>query len=320
MPFDPSGLLILDKTSGPTSHDLCRKVRRLYGTRKVGHTGTLDPFATGVMVVLLGKATRLARYFNDDAKEYVADVAWGSATDTADRDGAVTERTDVPLPDEVAIREAMAKFVGFIDQIPPMYSAKKVQGQKLHQLARRGEKIDREPVRVRIDELELLSRTDAGFRLRVACSKGTYIRTLAEDLCRALGGLGHLASLRRTRAGRFTIDAARDVAELEEAAEEAWNDTGIAEARERVLTDALMPMLDALAHLPAIVLPDALAEGVAFGKRPPRERLPERAATLTGDVRLLDSNGRFLATGRVGTGDTEVELVRVLVTPDGETT
>ncbi|HUE81307.1 MAG TPA: tRNA pseudouridine(55) synthase TruB [Pyrinomonadaceae bacterium] len=221
------GVLIIDKPAGLTSHDVVARVRRLLHVRRVGHTGTLDPFATGILVVLVGRATRLARFLSSADKEYEAVIRLGYATDTGDSTGqALNNPGSLPKislnPDQ--FRSALASLLGEIEQLPPMYSAKKYGGRKLYELARRGEEIERRPVRVTIFSLE--ARGDESFRynqdgtvdmaVRVACSSGTYIRTLAESVGEQLGVGAHLAELRRTKAGEFSIAAARSLEQLKE--------------------------------------------------------------------------------------------------------
>ena len=205
------GILIIDKPAGPTSHDVVVRVRRKLRTKRVGHTGTLDPFATGVMVVLVGRATRLAQFLDKDEKEYEATIQFGYETDTGDKSG---KRKDIGegLKDDVghdvaatAWDEILDRFRGDIVQVPPMYSAKKVEGKKLYEHARRGEIIERTPVKVLISKLEIIQSNDAtrsAIRIRAVCSAGTYIRTLAEDIGRAAGVPAHLTELRRTRCTR----------------------------------------------------------------------------------------------------------------------
>lgn len=218
------GALIIDKPAGMTSHDVVARVRKIIGERRVGHTGTLDPFATGVLVILVGKATRLAQFLSGAEKEYEAVIRLGYATDTGDLTGIRVEssstteaqRTTKIHRDE--IESALASFRGDIEQTPPMYSAKKVGGRKLYDLARRGEEIERKPVRVAVSELtsvdlddSLLKENEDGsrdLRVRVVCSAGTYIRALAEDFGKKLGVGAHLAELHRTRAGTFTVENA----------------------------------------------------------------------------------------------------------------
>lgn len=214
------GLLIIDKPAGITSHDVVARVRRVLKTKRVGHTGTLDPFATGVMVILVGKATRLAQFLDKDEKEYEAVMRFGFETDTGDHTGR--PKSDVQGPKSVdhdAVRSSLQKFSGTILQTPPMYSAKKVDGRKLYELARKGVEIERSPVEVTITRLEIIPDEllpSDSFRIRVACSAGTYIRTLAEDIGREVGLGAHLTELRRTRAGKFIIDQAVSLDEVSE--------------------------------------------------------------------------------------------------------
>ncbi|MGZ5438061.1 MAG: tRNA pseudouridine synthase B [Pyrinomonadaceae bacterium] len=266
------GALIIDKPAGMTSHDVVARVRRIIGERRVGHTGTLDPFATGVLVMLVGRATRLAQFLSGAEKEYEAVIRLGYATDTGDVTGARVDspsphaergsggevgnaqphpqslptRGEGSIPDVTEIAAAMALLTGEIEQVPPMYSAKKIAGRKLYEHARRGEEIERQPLRVTISEFELLTQgewepNDEGavdLRARVVCSAGTYIRTLAEDLGKRLGIGAHLAELRRTRAGRFCLENSLTLEKLEEHVD---NET---------VTDILITPNTALSHLP----------------------------------------------------------------------
>jgi tRNA pseudouridine55 synthase len=215
------GVLVCDKPGGITSHDVVARVRRLAGQRRVGHGGTLDPPATGVLVLALGRATRLLPFLPTEPKRYLAEVAFGAETDTLDATGTVTATADAAGVDEAALRAALAGFVGPQLQVPPMVSAIKVGGERLYAKARRGEEVDRAPRPIVIQALELLGFT-GGERpratLEVTCSGGTYVRSLAADLGRALGTLAHLAALRRTAVGRFTEADAHTLGELEELA------------------------------------------------------------------------------------------------------
>ena len=212
---EPSGVLIINKHAGVTSHDIVNKVRRLYSTARVGHTGTLDPMATGVLVVLVGRAAKAAEYLVSDTKGYRATLKLGITSDTEDTTGNIlTVSESIPSPDEVA--RVCASFVGKQKQIPPMYSALKVGGQKLCDLARRGVSIEREARDIEIFSIKL-SPTDLSdiFTLDVSCSSGTYIRTLCADIGATLGCGGAMASLERTEAGGFSIDQATSISELE---------------------------------------------------------------------------------------------------------
>ena len=204
------GLLVVDKPSGFTSHDVVAKLRKIYGQRRVGHAGTLDPDATGVLLVGLGRVTRLLRFLQVAGKEYRADVRFGVATSTLDAAGEVLDRQEMPLGRE-QVEQAAKRFVGDIEQVPPMVSAIKVGGRRLHDLARRGEEVERAPRPVRIDRLEVEAFEPGPYpmaTLFVACGSGTYVRTLAADLGTALGGCAHVETLRRLRVGTFGLDDA----------------------------------------------------------------------------------------------------------------
>ena len=236
------GILIIDKAAGMTSHDVVSRVRRVLGTKRVGHTGTLDPFATGVMVILVGKATRLAQFLDKDTKEYIADLQFGFETDTGDATGsrrppqprsAATPPETAGEPDGSRSEELAAKlaatdwhsvfekFRGEILQTPPMYSAKKIEGKKLYELARQGIEVERKPVKVIIQKLELMRPEirdpRSAIRIRVVCSAGTYIRTLAEGIGREVGLGAHLSALRRTAAGKFDLPQSLSLEQLESA-------------------------------------------------------------------------------------------------------
>jgi tRNA pseudouridine55 synthase len=250
-----NGALIIDKPAGLTSHDVVARVRKIIGERRVGHTGTLDPFATGVLVVLVGRATRLAQFLSGAEKEYEATIRLGYATDTGDLTGTrvpTSFTTEASEFHREHVETAMASLRGDLEQTPPMYSAKKLGGRKLYELARRGEEVERRPVRVTVSEFELRSKNGSFFnlnhdgttdlRVRVICSAGTYIRTLAEDLGRQLGLGAHLVQLRRTRAGSFEIANSITLEHLAELSE-----SKIAESR-MISPDVV------LSHLPALEL------------------------------------------------------------------
>jgi tRNA pseudouridine55 synthase len=217
------GVLIIDKPAGWTSHDVVARVRKILKTRRVGHTGTLDPFATGVLVICVNRATRIVQFLSGDDKEYLATMRLGFATDTGDLTGQplspVTDNSGITAQ---MVKESLAHFRGRIKQVPPMYSAKKVGGVKLYEMARQGREIEREPVEVEIKELELIPETVDGnsvcdkLTFRVVCSSGTYIRQLAEDLGNRLGVGAHLTELRRTRAGLCRLNAAMTLEKLDE--------------------------------------------------------------------------------------------------------
>ncbi len=223
-PQSHDAVLVIDKPAGLTSHDVVARVRKILKIRRVGHTGTLDPFATGALVICLNRATRLVQFLTGDDKEYLATMRLGFATDTGDFTGTPnTPVTDTGNITSDKVQEVFSHFRGHIKQVPPMYSAKKVGGVKLYEMARRGEQIDRAPIEVEIKELELFEQAadSAGdfahsggqtapgeYSFRVVCSSGTYIRTLAEDVGRSLGVGAHLTRLRRTRVGNCSLDLA----------------------------------------------------------------------------------------------------------------
>jgi tRNA pseudouridine55 synthase len=289
------GALIVDKPAGMTSHDVVARVRKIVGTRRVGHTGTLDPFATGVLVVLIGKATRLMQFLRATEKEYGAVIRLGYATDTGDVTGRpVPGQPGTPAAaclGKEEIESAIASLRGEIDQVPPMYSAKKIQGRKLYELARRGEQIERQAARVEITTFELVE-TGGAFRkvnddgtcdlaVRVACSAGTYVRTLAEDLGTRLGSAAHLAELRRTRAGNFKIE---DASTLERLMKLAETDS---------LNDVIVSLDDMLAHFPAMQLSDDEVRRVLNGID------IQCGANFENQqhVRLHDKGGRLITVG-----------------------
>jgi tRNA pseudouridine55 synthase len=204
----PMGFLVVDKPVGMTSHDVVDAARRWLGIRRVGHLGTLDPLATGVLPLAIREATKLVPFLAEGEKIYVGTIRLGIATDTHDAEGRVTYEHGGPLPDEARLREALAAFVGEIEQIPPMFSSVKRAGVPLYRLARQGQEVEREPRRIRIHALRMRSYAPPDVGIEVVCSPGTYVRTLAADLGERLGCGGHLAGLRRTRSGPFAADRA----------------------------------------------------------------------------------------------------------------
>lgn len=258
------GILIVDKPPGWTSHDVVARVRKLLRTRRVGHTGTLDPFATGVLVICVNRATRLAQFLSGDDKEYVATMRLGWATETGDLTGAPRAApTDARHITIEQVQAILPHFRGRIQQIPPMYSAKKVGGVKLYEMARRGAEIARAPITVEIKELELMDETAAAsaapeivtkdFSFRVICSAGTYVRTLAEDIGRQLGLGAHLVALRRTRAGHCEIGRAFTLEQL----------AALAEVEQ--IEQALIAPVDALA-LPELRLSEEECKAIRHGR------------------------------------------------------
>lgn len=199
----PDGLLLVDKPAGVTSHDVVQLVRRAYGERSIGHLGTLDPFATGLLLLLLGHSTRLATFMVTDPKVYEATIRFGAETDTDDCTGIVIRESDPPSRE--SIDAAIPSLTGSISQVPPAYSAKSVDGTRAYDAAREGKPIDLPPIMVRVDEWTVLASRPPELDVRIACGTGTYIRGLARDLGRATGSAAHLSALRRTRCGSFDV-------------------------------------------------------------------------------------------------------------------
>jgi tRNA pseudouridine55 synthase len=258
-----------------TSHDVVARCRRIFGQRRVGHGGTLDPDATGVLLVGLGRATRLLRFLSGLPKSYVGEVVLGTATTTLDAGGDVVGTWDMGGVTLAEVETAAARFVGEIEQVPPMVSAVKVGGRRLHELARAGVEVERAPRPVTVHRLEVSAGPPGEpgvFRLAVDCSSGTYVRTLAADLGSAVGGGGYLRNLRRTAVGPFTVDEARPL-------------EGIAP------TDVLPPA-EALRGRPRVVVDDEVAAAVAHGKVLDRSRLD---VTGDGPWAVVDGEGRLLA-------------------------
>ena len=294
------GLLVIDKPTGLTSHDVVARVRHILHERRIGHTGTLDPFATGVLVLLLGKSTRLAQFLSGEDKEYDAIIRFGYATDTGDRTG---KRIDGPESAKLGnwsaqeVEAALASLRGWIEQVPPMYSAKKREGKKLYELARRGEAVDREPVRVCIHEFTAI-RSDGqlikdnldgtfDFRARVVCSSGTYVRSLAESFGKRLSVGAHLAELRRTRAGDFLVDDAATLDQLQ---------TSFAEEG---LGALLVPPNTALSKLPLVHLSAQDVRNVSQG----RQVKIEGSKWADGEtVKMCDAGEQLIAIGQYDAG------------------
>lgn len=228
------GLLLLDKPAGISSHDAVLCARRALGEKRIGHAGTLDPFATGLLVLLTGRATRLLPYIPGEPKTYDATFQFGEETDTEDLLGQVTRHATPP--DEESVRLALPLLTGRIDQVPPAYSAKRVDGQRAYEAARAGLALELKPVTITVHAWEVLAWHDTSCDFRITCGGGTYIRSLARDLGRMVGSAAHVSALRRTTAGAFTVAEAQRVADLAE------------------VTPRLRPPLDALPHLPPVAL------------------------------------------------------------------
>jgi len=264
-------MLLIDKPAGITSHDVVSEARRALHTRRIGHAGTLDPFATGLLVLLVGHATRLLPHLGGEPKVYDATIVFGSETDTDDLTGNVVRTAE--FPDRARVREAIVSLTGSIDQVPPAYSAKQVDGQRAYAAARRGVALALDAVRVHVHGWELRELADDYLRATITCGGGTYIRALARDLGRLSGSAAHLGALRRVRSGSFDVAGAITLETL------------------RAGETSLRPALDALPHLQAISLSDDDVSHVRQG------RLVAAAveATPSSMAALVDGSGRLVA-------------------------
>ncbi len=279
-----NGILLIDKPAGWTSMDVCAKLRGALHEKRVGHSGTLDPMATGLLAVFLGRATRAVEFAEAAEKEYLAALRLGLVTDTQDTSGQVLDQRETAVSD-TELDAVLARFRGGLDQIPPMYSAVKIGGKKLYQIARRGGEVERKPRHITIFELERLGRDDAGdILLRVRCSKGTYIRTLCHDVGAALGCGGCMSALRRTRAGDFSLGEAHTLDEVLAAAEEGR------------AGELLLPVDTLFRAEPALTLTAPQEKALRSGVRYTCP-LPEGSV-----YRLYGPGGDFLALGEVREG------------------
>jgi tRNA pseudouridine55 synthase len=256
------GLLLVDKPAGVTSHDVVLAARRAFGESRIGHAGTLDPFATGLLVLLLGRATRLLPHLDGVPKEYETTIALGRETDTDDLEGAPLR--DAVAPSDEAIREAIAQLTGDLQQVPPAYSAKRVAGRRAYEAARAGEALELAPASVRVYEWRDVRRDGDTLRATIACGGGTYIRALARDLGRLTGSAAHLTALRRVRSGPFRVDGAASLDLL------------------RAGGATLRPALDALPTIPHLALAGEDAERVLRGMAVTREGDAPAAALVDG--------------------------------------
>jgi tRNA pseudouridine55 synthase len=282
---DVRGILLLDKPRGLTSNRALQQAKRIFGAAKAGHTGSLDPLATGMLPICFGAATRLGGFLLDAQKAYRVTARFGVATDTADADGAITERRDEPQVSRAAVEEAMARFRGEIEQVPPMYSALKHRGRRLYELARSGLVVEREARRVTIVELALEGFAWPDAELYVRCSKGTYVRSLIVDLAAALGAVAHVAELRRVAVEPFGGEPMRTLEELD----------AVAASRGTAgLDDLLLPADRALVNWPCVVVSAAAATRIEHGQ----EIAAEEPWPL-GRVKIYREPREFLAIGEV---------------------
>lgn len=283
-----NGILLLNKEPGFTSHDAVAKLRGILRFRRIGHAGTLDPMAQGLLVMLLGKATRASEYASGAEKEYIADFILGVETDTQDTTGNVLAEAPVDVT-ETQLRQALASFEGGYDQVPPMYSAIQKDGVRLYDLARKGKEVERESRFIALPLLELLSFDPPRGKLRVRCSKGTYIRTLCHDLGQRLGCGGAMSALTRVQAGDFSLEDALTLGEVEQL------------VKEGTLQQHILPVDRLFASLPAVTLTEEGAKRARNGAHAAQKHL------LSGEIPPVDSlcrvytpEGEFLMTGKGG--------------------
>lgn len=290
-------MFLLDKASGITSNAALQEVRRVFRARKAGHTGSLDPLATGLLPLCFGEATKFAGHLLDSPKAYDVAIKLGERTNTGDAEGEVVESRPVPELDQAVLGAVLASFLGEQWQVPPMYSALKHGGRRLYEIARSGEEVERPPRRIYLHALDLLSLEVNLLSLHVGCSKGTYVRTLAEDIAARLGTVGHVTGLRRTEVGGFQLGSAHRLEDLQ---------ARLASGGEAAIDEWLLPVDAALAGEPALKLDPEPAHRLRQGNPvivagPPGAR-----------VRLLDPSGAFMGTGRMDALGRQVAPERLL--------
>lgn len=268
------GILLVHKEVGRTSHDVVDAIRRAFKTRRVGHAGTLDPLATGLLVVAIGPATRFLQYLPLEPKEYIATIAFGRATSTYDLEGETTFEGPVPADLSASLESALPQFKGLISQLPPMYSAVKVDGKPLYHYARQGKMMDREPRTVHIDVFDYEILNDSTIRARIVCSGGTYIRSLAHDLGEVMGCGAHLTALERTRVGRFGLEDSQTLETLDPA--------------------KLIPLSEALLPMPILQLNEEAVHHIREGRQVGLESIPSQPV-----VALAEPSGQVFSVARV---------------------
>ena len=277
-----NGIILIDKPQEWTSHDVVGKLRGILHERRIGHSGTLDPLATGLLVIFVGRATRAVEFAEADTKEYIAGLRLGMSTDTQDTTGRIFS-SGGSVPGEFQLRKALEKFKGELEQIPPMYSAIKVGGKKLYELARKGESIERRSRHITVFDLDIAGRADDDYVLRVSCSKGTYVRTLCNDIGQALGCGGCMSSLRRTKAGVFSVEDAHTIAEVQEAV-----DRGEAES-------LIIPLDTLFSEFNKLIVP-------AVAEKKLRNGSIVNISAPDGKYRVYSESNEFLLLGEVQSG------------------
>jgi tRNA pseudouridine55 synthase len=296
---EPLGLLVVDKSKGPTSHDAVAAVRRALGLRRVGHAGTLDPWATGVLLVGVGRATRLLRFLQGTDKAYVGTMVLGVTTSTLDAGGEVTGTFDMAHVSTAQVEAAAASLTGPLDQVPPMVSALHHEGRRLHELAREGIEVERAPRAVRVDRFDVAVDAQGSWGFVVACSAGTYVRSLVDELGRVLGGGAHVATLRRTSVGRFTLDDAVALEGLDES----------------LATRSLRAPLEMVEHLGRRDVDAREASALRNGRVVRGE-----PSDAEGHVAMVDEDGALVGVGLLGVDGTlrpEVVMTQGGVSRDG---
>ena len=277
-----NGIILIDKPQGWTSHDVVAKLRGILHDRRIGHSGTLDPLATGLLVVFVGRATRAVEFAEADSKEYIAGLRLGLSTDTQDISGnVISECSD--LPDEEAVYRAVNGFVGDIEQIPPMYSAVKIGGKKLYELARKGQSVERSPRKITVSSIEIIGREGGDYLLKIACSTGTYVRTLCNDIGASLGCGACMSSLRRISAGAFSIEDAHSIDEVENAANDGR------------MVDIMLPVDTLFSALPELKVPESAAKRLKTGNI-------IKISAHDCDYRVYSESGEFLLVGKAENG------------------
>ncbi len=295
MDWRMEGILVVDKEVQWTSHDVVSRLRNILKIKKVGHTGTLDPLATGVLVILLGRATKILQFLQEQEKEYLAQICLGISTDTFDAQGQVRGKKEVPEFELADVERAYNSFKGEIEQLPPPFSAIKIGGKKSYQLARAGKSVELKPRKVNISQIELLEWKSPVLKLRILCSRGTYIRSLAEDIGQKLGCGGHLLSLRRIRSGEFSIDQALTLNQIFTLHEK------------ETLHREVISIDQALRHLPAINLSSNGIFSFEHGAKVnlsaisdiPLGAVSQSVHPYQNKVRVKDDTGHLMGIGRL---------------------
>jgi tRNA pseudouridine55 synthase len=281
---DINGILVLDKPAGMSSNGALQHVKRLFNANKAGHTGNLDVPATGLLPICLGEATKVSAYLLDSSKTYRARCQLGITTTTGDAEGEIVDKTPVPVLSESDLKQVFTKFIGQIEQIPPMYSALKQNGQRLYELAYKGIEVERKPRKITIHSIDLLGFDDDVFEIEVFCTKGTYIRTLAEDIGKVLACGAHILTLRRLGAGPFNESQMVTPAQLQSIAEQGLEQ----------LDNLLLPMDMALLDMPEIRLSEDLAYYLCRGQTVMAPGLPK-----SGQLRIYNHSAQFIGLGEV---------------------